>query len=102
MTGLVTAWMTEIALISYRATKKGANQGTEKVPLPLPSQYAGSFLIYGALGMLPDSAAGLAAAVGWGLVAATFLNLYIPQAPGQIGATIAKSGQTNALGNTAA
>jgi hypothetical protein len=106
MTGLVTAWLTEVVLISYRATKQGTNQGTASVPFPLPSRYAGTFVIYGALGLLPQSAGNLAAAIGWGIVLATFLNLYNPLtawgAAGKQAPTVAKSGTTNAIGNTAA
>lgn len=102
MTGLVSAWLAEVVLISYRATRKGANEGTANVPLPLPSQYAGTFVIYGALAFLPQSAAGFASLVGWGLVAATFLNLYQPLKPGQTTPTVASSGTKNALGNVAA
>lgn len=101
MTGLMTAWLTEVVLITYRATKRGENQGTRSVPFPLPSQYASTFIVYGALGLLPQRASGVASLVGWGLVVATFLNLYDPLAPGQTTPTVAKPGQTtpNAAGN---
>jgi hypothetical protein len=75
--GLTTAWLTEVVLISYRGAKAGG-QGTGDVPLPLPSQYVSTFIIYGALGLLPDSASGFASAVGWGFVLATLLNLWEP------------------------
>jgi hypothetical protein len=102
MTGLVTAWLAEVVLISYRATRKGANEGTSTLALPLPSQFVGSFAIYGVLGLLPDSASTFASLVGWGLVAATFLNLYQPLKQGQTTPTVAKSGTQTAAGNTAA
>ena len=102
MTSLVTAWLTEVALISYRATQKGANAGTANVPLPLPASYASTFVVYGALALLPDSASAFAGLVGWGFVVATFLNLYNPIKSGQKTPTVATSGSKNAAGNTAA
>lgn len=101
MTGLVTAWLAEVVIISYRATQKGTNEGTAQVPLPRPSQYAASFLIFGVLGMLPDRFQNVATMVGWGLVVATFLNLYNPIKAGQSKPTVAKSGTATAAGNTA-
>jgi hypothetical protein len=100
--GLLTAWLAEIVLISYRATRSGASEGTASVPFPLPSQYASTFIIYGTLGLLPDQADALAAVVGWGFVVATLLNLWVPVKPGQVGAQVAKPGQATAAGNIAA
>lgn len=102
MTGLVTAWLTEVVLITYRASKKGSSNGTAQVPFPRPGLYAGSFLIYGALGLLPNSAGSFAALVGWGIVVATFLNLYNPLPSATAIPTVATKGQQNAVGNTAA
>jgi hypothetical protein len=101
MTGLVTAWLAEVVLITYRSTKKGGNQGTAQVPFPLPSQFAGTFIIFGSLALLPQSAGNFASLAGWGLVAATFLNLYNPLGKGQTTPTVAATGTKNALGNTA-
>lgn len=84
MTGLLGTFMFETALITYRAVtggqvvaKKG-QQSTAPLPAPLPSVYTSAVLIYGGLGLLPRSLAPLPAMVGWGLVVATFLNLYKP------------------------
>jgi hypothetical protein len=101
MTGLTTAWLTEIVVISYRATKNGSNQGTTSIPLPLPSQFAATFIIYGALGLLPDAASGFASAVGWGFVLATVLNLWQPVKTGTT-PNVVQSGAKTASGNTAA
>lgn len=100
--GLLTAWLAEIVLISYRATRPGANEGTQSIPFPLPSQYASTFVIYGTLGLLPPQADALAAVVGWGFVVATLLNLWVPVKPGSIGPQVAKPGQATAAGNVAA
>jgi hypothetical protein len=102
MKGLMTAWLAEVVLISYRATRPGANEGTQSVPFPLPAQYASTFVIYGALGLLPDSAAGLASAVGWGFVVATLLNLWQPLKAGQTKPDVAVPGTLNAAGNVTA
>lgn len=100
--GLMAAWLAEVVLISYRATRPGANQGTENVPLPLPSQYASTFIIYGTLRLLPESGSQFASLVGWGLVVATLMNLWQPIKPGSVTPQIAKPGQATAAGNTAA
>jgi hypothetical protein len=102
VTGLVTAWLCEVVVITYRDTKKGSNMGTAQVSLPLPSAYASSFLIFGGLGLLPASASTFASLVGWGIVLATALNLWAPLTPGQKAPTIAQSGAPTAAGNKAA
>lgn len=84
MTGLLGAFLIEVGLITYRAatggqvvTRKG-KQSTAPLPAPLPSVYTSAIFIYGGLGLLPKSLAPVPALVGWGLVVATFLNLYKP------------------------
>ena len=76
--GLLSAALVETALISYRDV-------SQTHVLPLPGDLAAVALIYGGLGFLPDSASGFAAAVGWGFVVATFLNLWGPTSPTSIG-----------------
>jgi hypothetical protein len=71
MKGLLAAALAETVLISYRDVKQNHI-------LPLPSNYVSVAVVYGALGLLPDSASNVSAAVGWGLVLATFLNLWKP------------------------
>lgn len=78
MRGLVAAFMAEVALISWR------NLHNVK-QLPPPSQYTGAAIIYGLLGLLPQSAGPAAAAMGWALVVATFINLWNPQTPLNVG-----------------
>lgn len=74
--GLLTAWLAQVAIITYRGVK--TTPRTTPLPMPLPSTYVSSFIIYGGLSLLPAEAAGFAAAMGWGLVAATLLNLWTP------------------------
>jgi hypothetical protein len=103
--GLLSAWLAEVVLITYRAIKQPAatgSTGTQSVPsLPLPSYYAATFVVYGALAFLPESAGNFGALVGWGFVVATALNLYEPVKAGTT-PKVATTGETTAAGNTAA
>lgn len=88
MTGLLAAWVAEIGIITYRAVKLNAAQGAGTLAgLPLPSEYAASFLYYGALSLVPSAsgASKVATALAWGMTIATFLNLY-PNSTGLGGA----------------
>jgi hypothetical protein len=79
MTGLLAAWLAEVGIITYRAVKLNAAQGAGTLAgLPLPSEYAASFLYYGALSFIPQSsgASQVGTALAWGMTIATFLNLY--------------------------
>lgn len=69
--GVLTAALTEAAIVTYRDLKQ------EKV-LPLPGDFAAVAVVYGLLALLPDSTAPFGALVGWGLVVATLLNLWNP------------------------
>lgn len=86
MGSLAAAWLTEVVLISYRAVKR-TGQGTGQVPLPLPSFYAATFIVFGGLAMLPQQAKGFASITGWGFVVATFMNLYQPVPAGTAAGT---------------
>lgn len=72
--GLFGAALVETALVTYRDVSK------EKVPPP-PSDYVAIAIIYGLLGLLPESGQGFANVVGWGLVVATLLNFWSPSNP---------------------
>lgn len=85
MTGLMTAFLAQVGIITYRAyAGSGVPGGGIQVPatapmnLPLPSWYTAPMFIYGALGLIPDSGQRVASMVGWGLVVATLLNLWQP------------------------
>ena len=75
--GLLSAWLAAVALITYRGVKQTPR--TTPLPMPLPSTYVSSFLVYGGLGLLPDAASGFATATGWAFVLAIALNLWTPQ-----------------------
>jgi hypothetical protein len=72
--GLWTAALVESAIITWR------DFGQQKSPPP-PSDYVAVVIIYGGLTLLPASAGDLPSLIGWGLVIATFLNLWSPQKP---------------------
>ena len=78
MTGLLSAWIAEMVLITYRGSKSGSTASNPIPHLSLPSEYASSFIIYGALAFVPGEGQRVATAIGWGLVVATLLNLYTP------------------------
>ena len=74
MRGLLAAALVEMGLVAYR------DLSAQKIPPP-PSDFVAVAIIYGGLGLLPDSAAQFASLVGWGLVVATFLNMWSPATP---------------------
>jgi hypothetical protein len=77
MNGVMAPWLTEIVVIGFRDwTGKGA-AGTRH--LPWPSELLATFVLYGILSLAPEGQwSTAAAAVGWGFVAATLLNMYSP------------------------
>ena len=78
MSGLLSAWVAEMVLIAYRGAKTGSTANNPIPHLALPSEYASTFIIFGALAFVPGEGQKVATAIGWGLVAATFLNLWNP------------------------
>lgn len=76
--GVATAWLAELIVLAYR----GGHQLGKTRPiahLALPAEYASSFVIYGALSLVPEGpGARVAGLVGWGIVVATVLNLWSP------------------------
>ena len=78
MNVLNTAWLAELIAITYRGSKQTANP-RPIAGLALPYEYASTFIIYGALSLIPEGpAARVAGLAGWGLVVATVLNLWSP------------------------
>jgi uncharacterized membrane protein len=74
--GLLSAWVVAVGLITWRGVKQVPR--TTPLPMPLPSTYVSTFVVYGGLSLLPDSAAGFAGATGWAFVLAIALNLFTP------------------------
>lgn len=73
---LLTAWLTELVLITYRGARSGQNATNPIAGLSVPADYAGSFLIFGALSLIPGQGQRVASVFGWGLVLATGLNIF--------------------------
>jgi hypothetical protein len=98
-TTLATAWLAELVLITYRSSKQKATTVRPIPRLALPSEYASTFIVYGALSLVPDSSpwSRVAGYFGWGIVAASLLNLWNP--PGSTSAGTVK--QTAAVTPTA-
>lgn len=78
MSALLSAWVAEMILIAYRGAKSGSTANNPIPHLALPSEYASTFIIYGALAFIPGEGQKVASAIGWGLVLATFLDLWTP------------------------
>jgi len=72
--GLFAAALVESAIITWRDVSQ------TKVPPP-PSDFVAVAIIFGGLALFPDSAGNFPSLVGWGFVAATFLNLWAPSTP---------------------
>jgi len=80
MNQVMAAWLVEAALITYRGAKQGRFKNNPVPGLALPSEYIATVIVFGGLSLIPSSGDGgrVAAAAGWGLVMATFLNLWAP------------------------
>lgn len=74
--GLLSAWLAEVVLVTYRVFHNGAKD--LPLPMPLPSTYTSTMVIYGALGLAPESWNQATTLFGWGLVVATLLNIWTP------------------------
>ena len=76
---VTSAWLAELIVIAYRGGKQTG--AVRPIPhLAMPSEYASTFIVYGALSLIPNSSpyARVAGIFGWGIVAATLLNLWSP------------------------
>ncbi len=85
MGSLLTAWLVEIGLITYRGAKQGRYVNNPISHLALPSEYTATFVVYGGLALVPGAGKPVAAAFGWGIVVATLLNLWDPATVGNKG-----------------
>lgn len=87
---LTSAFVAEVGIIGWR------NLHNDKT-LPPPSQFAGAAIIFGLLGLIPGEGARAAGAFAWVLVLATFLNLWNPNSPTNIGKKAAIPGTSEAV-----
>lgn len=74
MRGLLAAALVEVGLVTYR------DLSAQKI-IPPPSDYVAVAVIFGGLGLFPESGSQFASLVGWGLVVATALNFWSPATP---------------------
>jgi len=80
MNTLLAAWVAETVLITYRGAKQGGTKNNPVAHLPLPSEYIASFVVFGGLSLVPGpNGQRVAGLFGWGVVVATFLNLWNPK-----------------------
>ncbi len=98
MNPLLLPWIAEVVLITYRSAAKGEENKTPIPHLPLPSEYVASFIVFGVLAFAPGQLTKPAAVFGWGVVVATFLNLWDPSTGGITfkKPTVSPSNQTGA------
>ena len=95
MNPLLLPWLAEIVLITYRgfANKEDVRPVAF---LPVPADYAASFIIFGALSFAGGGLRKPAVIFGWGVVVATFLDLWDPKT----GKISSHQGPTNVPGQT--
>jgi hypothetical protein len=81
MFGVLSAWLVEVGLITYRDLKAGSTNTING--LPLPADYVATFVVFGALGALAEvpAARNFAGITAWGFVLASVLNLVDPTSP---------------------
>ena len=72
--GLFAAALVESAIVTWRDVSQS------KVPPP-SSDFVAVAIIFGGLSLFPDSAGSFPSVFGWGIVLATFLNLWSPSTP---------------------
>jgi len=100
MKALFASALAETALVSWRDL-------SQTKFLPLPSDFASIIIIWGILSFFPEGGGQKTATViGWGFVAATWMNLWSPSSPtklalpgGASSASVVGAGQTVGQGN---
>lgn len=84
MFGVLSAWLVEVMIIVYRDVKRSDVANNNLIGgLPLPADFVGTFVVFGALGALAevDSARTVAGLAAWGFVVATAVNILNPSNP---------------------
>ncbi len=101
MSAVLLAWLAEMGIVTWRdLTGKVKNHTIEG--FPLPADYVATFVIFGALGMVPKDNPGAsraAALLAWAYVVATYMNVApalvnptgTPKATGTAAATSSQS-----------
>ena len=73
---IFSALLVELGLITYRGATSNTNENNPIPHLPVPADYVGAVLIFGALSLFPGQAARPAGVFAWGIVLATALNFF--------------------------
>ena len=77
MGGIFLAWLVEVGIITWRDLTGKAKNHTV-AGLPIPADYVATFVIFGALGLVPKDNVGAsrtATLTAWAYVVATYLNV---------------------------
>lgn len=82
MFGVLSAWLVEVGLITYRDIARSNSTNTIG-GLPLPADYLATFVVFGSLAALSEveSARTFCGITAWGFVLASLLNLVDPTDP---------------------
>ena len=81
MNGVIAALIVELGLITYRGGGTDTAKQNPISKIPVPAEYAGAFIVFGALSFANGRAAPAANVFAWGLVIATALNLFPETGP---------------------
>ena len=98
MGGIFLAWIVEVGIITWRdLTGKAKNHTVSG--MPIPADYVATFIIFGALGMVPKDNVGAsrtATLTAWAYVVATYLNVApaLINPTGKTSSTSVTAGQT--------
>jgi len=80
--GVLAAWLVEIGLITWRDLTNKTDKAEHAINgLPLPADYLATFLVFGALGLVPKDNQGASRAAtlaAWAFVVATYVNALPP------------------------
>ena len=100
--GVLAAWLVEIGLITWRDLT-GKDPTHVINGCPLPADYLATFMVFGALGLVPKDNGGASKAAtlaAWAFVLATYLNA-LPGALNPSGTPGAKSSTAGTTPSTA-
>ena len=99
--GVLTAWLAEIAIITWRDLN-GKQPDHTINGFPLPADYLATFMVFGTLGLVGKGNPGASRAAslaGWAYVVATLVNA-LPAALDPSGSTTKATGTTGTSGST--
>jgi hypothetical protein len=81
---VIVPWLAEIILISWRDLLGHSKSTPGDKRLPWPSELLYTFVLFGVLSVLPGQGQRVGAAIGWGVVVATLLQVWSPVNPTQV------------------